>query len=247
MAARQIWSFAKEKLDWLQLPALAKALLPATRHLIETLADAFADLDSSDRISLLLEWWAHSGEATFAGGARTLALKPPRSYTSWRDGARLLEMIRELHDPGHHEQGPDASKIAEALEDVVVQLFEEGMSSDDLLRMSDMVEGGAYSERVRAASHAAITREIDDIDEVVSNYSSESELDDHASVLRKLAPRAGIPEYSLQRALEAVDERVEEVRVAQAKAPDPAVPSTESVADDAFGDDALYSLFDSLR
>ena len=247
MAARQIWSFAKEKLDWLQLPALAKAFLPATRHLIETLTDSFADLDSSDRISLLLEWWAHSGEGTFAEGARMVALRPPRSFTSWRDGARLLEMIRELHDPGHHEPGPDASKIAEALEDVVVQLFEEGMSSDDLLRMSDMVEGGAYSERVRVASHAAITREIDDIDEVVSNYSSESELDDHASVLRKLAPRAGVPEYSLERALTAVDERVVEVQGAKSKVADPAVPNTDAAADDAFGNDSLYSLFDSLR
>lgn len=247
LAAQQIWSFAKEKLDWLQLPALANAFLPSTQHVVATLTNSFADLDNSDRISLLLEWWAHSGEASFVEGALIVALKPPRSFTAWCDGARLLEMIKELRDPDQHGPRHDASNVSKALEAVVVQLFEEGMSSDDLLRMSDLVESGAYSERVRVASHSAITREIDDINEVVSNYSSESELDDHASVLRKLAPRAGVPEYSLQRALEAVDERIVEVQVAQTKAADPTVPKTDATADDAFGDDALYRLFESLR
>jgi hypothetical protein len=93
----------------------------------------------------------------------------------------------------------------------------------------------------------SITSEIDGIGDVVSNYTSESELDDHASVLRRLAPRAGVSEYSLQRALETVDERIEEVQFAQAKAIDPEVPTTEAVTDEAFGNDALHSLFESLR
>jgi hypothetical protein len=81
----------------------------------------------------------------------------------------------------------------------------------------------------------------------VSNYTSESELYDHASVLRRLAPRAGVPEIALERALQTVGERIEEVQVAQAKSADTDVPNTEAIADDAFGDDPLYSLFDSLR
>jgi hypothetical protein len=246
-AARQIWTFAKEKLDWLALPALAAAFVPATRHLVQASADPFTDLDSSDRISLLLEWWARSDDVVFVDGALAIALKPPLSFTAWRDGARLLEMIGELHDPGHHEPGQRADELADALQDVVVQLFEEGMGSDDLLKMSDMVEDGEHSERVRAASYVAITREIDEIGDALSNYTSESELDDHASVLRKLAPRAGVPDYFLQRALKTLGERIEAVQIAQAKASDPDVPNSEAVADDAFGDDALYSLFDSLR
>lgn len=119
---------------------------------------AFADLDSSDRISLLLEWWAYSGKTTFARGARAIALKPPRAFTSWRDGAQLLKIIGELHDPGHYEPGPEANELTEALEEIVVQLFEDGMGSDELLRMSDMVENGEYSERVQASSHAAINQ-----------------------------------------------------------------------------------------
>lgn len=247
LAAMQIWSFAKDNLDWLQLPALAGAFVPATRHLVEASVDTLADLGSSDRISLLLEWWAHSGEIIFIEGSRAIAVKPPRAFSSWRDGARLLEIIGELRDPGHHEPGPQAEKLVEALEEIVVKLFEEGMSSDDLLRMSDIVEDGDYSERVRTSCHAAITREVDDIEAVVSNYSSESELDDHASVLRTLAPRAGVPEHSLQRAIETVDERIQEVQVAQAEPIDPAVPIDDTVSDEAFGDDALRNLFESLR
>jgi DNA polymerase III delta prime subunit len=245
--ARQIWTFAKEKLDWLALPALANAFVQATRHLVEASNDPFKDLDSSGRISLLLEWWAHSGEVVFADGALAIALTAPHGFAAWLDGARLLELIGELHDPGHHEPGQKAEEIADALEDVVVQLFEEGMGSDDLLKMSDMVENGYYSDKVRFGSHAAINREIEEIGDVVSNYTSESELDDHASVLRRLAPRAGVPEIALERALQTVGERIEEVQVAQAKSADPDVPNTEAIADNAFGDDALYSLFDSLR
>lgn len=246
-AARQIWSFAKEQLDWLALPALAAAFVPATPHLIEAATDTFGDIASSDRVSLLLEWWAHSGEVVFADGALAIVLKPPHSFRPWRDGARLLEMIAELHDAGHHEQGPRTDALANALQDVVVQLFEDGMGSDDLLKMSDMVEDGDYSDNVRAASYAAIIREIDEVDEMVPNYTSESELDDHAAVLRRLAPRAGVPELHLQRALDSIGERLEEVQVAQAKVSDPEVPSIDVVADEAFGDDALYRLFDSLR
>lgn len=247
-AAQQIWSFAKEKLDWLRLRALARAFMPATLRVAEATVDASTDLNSSDRISLLLEWWAHSGEAVFAEGARSITRTPPRAFTSWRDGARLLEMVRELRDAGHHEPGEEADSLSAALEEVVVQLFEEGMSSDDLLRMSDMVEAGkAYSPSVRAASHAAITREINDIEDVIFNYTSESELNDHASVLQRLAPRAGVSDYSLRGALEAIGDRIEEVQVSRAKASDPDVPGSFDADDDAFGDEALQNLFDSLR
>jgi hypothetical protein len=246
-AARQIWTFAKERLDWLALPDIAVAFLSATRHLILAFTDPFTDLYSSDRISLLLEWWAHSGEDAFADAALAIIRKPPYGFRPWHDGARLLKMIGELQDPGHHEPGQKAKELADALEDVVVELFKEGMGSDDLLQMSDMVEDGDYSERIRAASYTAISREVEEVGDVVCNYTSESELEDHASVLSRLAPRAGIPEYALQRALETVGGRIEEVQVAQAKASDPDVPSIKVVADDAFGDVALSSLFDSLR
>ncbi len=246
-SALRIWTFAKEKLDWLTLPALATAFEPVIGYLAAASIGAFTDPSNSDRISLLLEWWAHSGEVVFADNALAIALKPPHSYAAWRDGTRLLEMIGELRDPGHHEPGQRADELADALEDIVVQLFEEGMASDDLLEMSDMVDGGDYSEKVQVACCAAITREIDEIGDVVSNYVSESELEDYASDLRRLAPRADIPEYALQRALETVDERLQEVLESQADEADPDVPNTEAIADEAFNDDALYGLFDSLR
>lgn len=246
-AARQIWTFAKEKLDWLAVPALAGAFVPVARHVLEASTDSFTDSYCSDSISLLLEWWARSGEVIFADAAFAIVLKPPRSFTPWRDGARLLEMMRELQDSAHHEPGHKADELAGAIENVVVKLLEEGMESDDLLKMSDLIEDGDYSERVRSACHAAINRVFEDIDDVVSYYSSESELGDHAAVLQRLAPRAGVSGYVLQRAIETVCERLEEVQYVQATASDPDVPSAESVADDAFGDDAIYSLFDSLR
>jgi hypothetical protein len=196
----------------------------------------------------MLEWWAHSGDDAFATATLETIATPPHAFTPWRDGPRLLELIAELRDPGYHEPGPDAEEIASALESVAAQLFEEGMGSDDLLRMSNMVEDGrAYSAWLEAASHQAIIREIDEVGDTVSNYTSESELDDHASVLRTLAPRAGIPELILERALEKVEERLDEVRLSQTTASDPVVPKSEPPSDEVFDDRALLNLFESLR
>lgn len=246
--AREVWAFARKRLDWLQLPAIARSALPVVRSLMERSDSSGADLDSSDRISLLLEWWALSELDDFAQAALTIARQPPKEFTPWRDGPRLLKMIAELHDSGHHEPGSLTDEMIDALDKVTVELFDHYMGSDDLLKMSDIVEDGhVYSAEIRAASHMAIVREFDNAEEVASGYSSESELEEHAEALRQLAPRAPVPEGELQRALEFVDQRLGEVQSRTAPSSDPNPFDGESPDDEAFDDDALHNLFNSLR
>jgi hypothetical protein len=216
--------------------------------MIDKSDSADVDLDSSDRISLLLEWWAQSELDEFAAAALSVALHPPRRFTPWRDGSRLLTMISELHDSGHHEPGPRTDELIHALDQVAVELFENYMGSDDLLKMSDIVEDGrVYSAELCAASHAAIVREFENAEEVASGYTSESELDEHAEALRQLAPRALIPESAITRALEYVDMRLGEVQSSTTNSSDPNPFERDSPNDKSFDDDALNNLFDSLR
>ena len=247
-SALQVWTFAKSQLDWLALPELAHYFLPALDSIAQEPASETRGLDNSDLIELLLEWWAHSDEAAFSDAARAVLRDPPRSLVSWRDGTKILELMAQLSDAGHFEQGETSRELAELLEVVAIALFEEGMSSDELQAMSDTIETGrSYSAAIVAASHAAIVREIDEASETLSHLTSESELEEHAEILRALAPRARIPDFALERALDAVEERIGEVQVRQAKASDPAIPASDEASGDHFDDEAIRSLFDSLR
>lgn len=247
-AAREVWTFAKEHRDWLELPDIARALAPALPQLASAEFGAVVTFGNSDRLALMLELWAHSGDDAFARAALAFALKPGRGYVPWRDGPTLLDLISKLADAGHHEPGPMTTAVSDALESAVVGIFEEGMGSDDLVRMSDTVEDGhAYSGTLKAASHAAIVKEFDELEDTLANFTSETELEEHALALRQLAPRAHVPPIVLQMALDAVDERISDVQISQAKSSDPELEAPVPPDDDAFDDAALATLFDSLR
>lgn len=247
-AARELWTFAKRKLDWLQLTAIARSALLVIPRMFDKSESLDGNLDSSDRISLLLEWWAQTGMDEFAKTALSIASDPPKRFTAWRDGPRVLKTISELNDGGHFEQGIQTKALIGALETVAVELFEGYISSDDLLKMSDIIEDGPdYSRDVRNALHNAIVREFDDPTEGAYNFSSQSDLEEHADALKQLARRAPIPESVLARALEHVDERISEVESRSTESSDPDLIKSKSPDDESFDDNALGNLFDSLR
>ncbi|WP_404478357.1 restriction endonuclease [Novosphingobium sp. BL-52-GroH] len=245
-SVREIWTFAQKHVDWLDLPDVARALKPALPVLASP--GSSTTLDNSDRISLILELWRYSGDDSYAEAALSFVRTPGRDYSPWRDGPRLLALLAELADEGHYQSGPLTTTVATAIEDVMIAMLEEGMGSDDLQRISDTVEDDyGYSNRLRVASHAAIAREFDQLEDTLWNYSSESELEDHAIVLRQLAPRALVPEVIVKQALDAVEERISEVQVRQAKSVDPEFEAPDTPDDETFDDEALGTLFDSLR
>ena len=56
-----------------------------------------------------------------------------------------------------------------------------------------------------------------------------------------------MPPIVLQMALDAVDERISDVQISQAKSSDPEIEAPVTPDDDAFDDAAVATLFDSLR
>ncbi|OAM77133.1 hypothetical protein [Devosia elaeis] len=99
------------------------------------LGNASLHLSGSDGLSLLLEWWSQSDIGEFADIALAMAQDESISLSPWRDGARLLTLILELHGSGYFDPVRRANELINMLDDLVAGLFDD---SDDLRAMSDL-------------------------------------------------------------------------------------------------------------
>lgn len=213
---------------------------------------AVADLGNLRRLQLLLAWWTDTGDDYFSDLVMKLAQHPPAprgwsGYSSWREGAELVELTGKLRDEDYYPNVPFAEDLAKLLEDDVVRLLNHSMAFDEFEGMLDAVEDAypAASQRIQEAARAAICREIYDVEDSISDIDSESTLKDHAKTLEKFAPRASIPQEALDRALSKVRARLEEIAELTSVASSPSTRATPREPDN-FDDAALASLFAPL-
>ncbi len=254
-AAKQIWNFTRSKL---LSPIRQKEVAAGFTHLIERLQTApqrqfrdkssKSDIDNSDRIDALLEWWAASGDRLFYDSALAIARNPPQGFVGWRDAPKLLEIARQLDDEAYFETTSETIELKGVLEDAVITLLAHGMAIDDLERVSDLVtdRDANYSPEVTEAMQEAILGTIESTHEACSDLTSETELDDHARSLQKLAQRAPVLPPGLASALTALEDRRAQVAEEQADSKEPEALQAPSAAPQ-FDDNALRDLFDSLR
>src|SRR5690606_29758381 len=118
------------------------------------------DIANSERIKLLLDWWAASKAPEFAGLAVALAKKPVDGFSAWRDGEKLIALLGELR-AGGPEDIPLVDELAAALENGLLSMLSSGMASDDLEKISDAVEACAelLGAEIQEAAKDAIRRE----------------------------------------------------------------------------------------
>ncbi len=213
---------------------------------------SITDLGNVRRLQLLLAWWSATGDDHFCELMMQLARHPPAprswsGYSAWREGAELIELTGKLRDEDYYPNFPFSEDLANLLEDDVVRLLEHGMAFDEFEGMLDAVENAypAASPRIQDAAHAALRREIYEIETSISDVDSESALEDHAKTLEKFASRASIPQEALDRALSKVKDRIDEIAESTSVASSPSTRSTRRESDD-FDDAALASLFTPL-
>ncbi|MDZ3831344.1 MAG: ATP-binding protein [Sphingopyxis sp.] len=249
-SAREIWRLANNRFrdDAQALREIARALAQSAPRVAEASDDWTVFYGPADRIQLLLDWWAHSGEQICFATALEIAQNPPQAFSVWSDGTELLNIIHKLHPENHYSQTEETEQLSNLLEEIAITLFEESMGSDHLLAMSELVERHAcYSEAMRIAVREAIENEIDNAWRATSDLSSESELEDHSENLKALAKLAGTSPTKLQKAIEAIDERIAELELESQSFEGPDIGKLDVEDDDIFGDDALHDLFGSLR
>ena len=206
------------------------------------------DLDNSDRIKLLMEWFRVSGHDTFAHLALAVILKPLSGFTAWRDGTALVEMARQIRDGDYFDNLPNADELIEGLENAIIALLQGGMASDELDQISDALNDARPSlgtDVVRAAE-AAIRLEFEQVEAISADIDSESTLNDHKDALKKLASRADIPELVLQQAIRTVDSRIEQLAEETEEAEAPSFAKAKANEADLFDDESMNNLFASL-
>jgi flagellar biosynthesis/type III secretory pathway ATPase len=93
-------------------------------------------------------------------------------------------------------------------------MMTRGMPLDELEKISDAADMWQISvgNRITDAIGDAVSREIDDVRDIVSEIDSHSTLDDHINTLQKLAKRTAIPSQNVERAVRRVMERIAELK-----------------------------------
>ena len=207
------------------------------------------DLGNVRRLQLLLAWWTETSDDYFSELVINLARYPPApkgwlGYSAWREGAELVELTGKLRDEDYYPNTPFAEDLANLLEDGIINLLEHGMAFDEFEGMLGAVEDAypAASQRIQESAHEALRREIYEVEASISDVDSESTLEDHAKMLKKFAPRAGIPQEALDHALLKVKARIDEIAETTSVASSPSNRSTPHEPDN-FDDAALASLF----
>jgi hypothetical protein len=189
-----------------------------------------------------------SRDQRFADVAFALACEPVDGLDSWRDGEQVVELIAKLRDGYYFDELPRATEMAHRLEEAFIDMMTRGMPLDELEKISDAADmwQSSVGNLITDAIGDAVSREIDDVRDIVSEIDSHSTLDDHINTLQKLAKRTAIPSQNVERAVRRVMERIAELKEQTSKPKPPSFNATFPTEADAFDDEALRNLFASL-
>jgi len=202
------------------------------------------DMWNASRLELLLEWWDAAHNEEFGVAALALAANPPGGYRSYLDADTLANLIAAVKDRA--EDGfPEAELLCEHLEAGLIGLVRDGIASDDLVKVCDIVneESTTWSQDVHDAITDAIQYEFSEIASIVAQIDSESTLNDHADSLQKLGRRANAAPFEIQDALQTINDRIEEIRDEAPQAKSPKFSGSTPFGKDECSDQEIRDLF----
>ncbi len=256
--AKAIWKFgSKDKFNAPDQRALALAFqsVAETFSIIRMWAQnpdkpnsyILSDIGIIERLKLLLAWWSASDEARFAVLAVELAATPPDGFSPWRDGAEMIELLRELPDPNYFNGFPFVDVMVGHLEAGLIDMLNGYMGTDDLQKISDAIEAHrtSVSPNIIAAMDRAIVREIEEISYRLAELDSKSTLNDHMGYLGILGPRAGVPKSIIEWAEKTVKERIEAIEEETTTADAPEIGRRKR-ENETFDDVTIQNLFAPL-
>jgi energy-coupling factor transporter ATP-binding protein EcfA2 len=203
-------------------------------------------LSNAKRISLLLTWWSVSENPEFFATATALAKQPVSGFDAWRDGREMIELIAKLRDEDYYAGTADAYNLADILEAAVIDLLGYLLPIDELEAIIDEIDGRrstTFSEALMTALEESTNLQFSDVGTAVSDVDSESTLDDHLEVLRKLGKRFSVGQTIVEMAEAVVTGRKETVIEASSeeRATPPAMPAGQKT--DVFSDEDIKGLF----
>jgi hypothetical protein len=258
--ADRIWDHVGDGQRWSQAKKqqVARAFLPLAERFsvlpefkksdIESNTWHYYDLCFSERIKLLLSWFACSGENRFSEIVVSLADNRIGHFSAWRDATRLISLISDLQDEDEFAHLSIAGLLRAQLERGVVSILEGHVWPDDLESICDSIE--SYEDyldpQIRELADKALLSQIENIDSLIDGVNSESTLNDYIRGMRRFASRIGISEDVLERAVTRVEERISEINESVETAESPDFSGSSLREEENFDDAALTNLFTPL-
>jgi hypothetical protein len=249
--AKQLWQPESQKHHFAAFIPIARRLdvLPDMKK-SETRENSWSvyDLGFGDRIGLLLDWCESSGNDDYVAIAIDLATNLSCRFDAWRDGQKLISLLTELESSAEYGSLKDADKLRIAIEDKVVAMLDGYIFPDDLDNILDSIEHYEHviDARVVEAVNDALRAQFDRVDSLIEDVDNESTLDDHIKAIKRFAPRIGIADEVLQRAISRIEEKKSAIEEASSRAELPSFLASIPQETDKFDDQALENLFAPL-
>lgn len=205
----------------------------------------YNDAAISKRLRMLMEWWQLTNEQLFADSIMALARNPQQGFGAWSDGEILIDFFCRLRGQGYGRTFIYEAELLELLEKGLTDTI-RWSSTDMLSTLIDVVDTAVgLPASVTHALRAAVLEEFEDNSSRISEDDSESSLSDRIDALKKFAPRFGVPDAVLTRAVSATEDRMGEIEERSSRASSPSIPSSKRDFE-RFDDSALRDLFTPL-
>jgi hypothetical protein len=204
----------------------------------------YNDASHTTRLRLLIDWWGLTNDIRFADCAMAIARNPHQGFSAWRDSEALIKFFVQLPNRDYGPKFIYESELLMLIEKALTDLIRWSAASDDLANIADAVDqaGDAIPGSVSVALEAAVLEEFAEIDSRIQDEENESSLTDRIDALKKFAPRYGVPDEVLEKAISSVKDKIAELEENSSPSSSPHFESTEREPEK-FDDDALRSLF----
>ncbi|MGR7138203.1 nSTAND3 domain-containing NTPase [Klebsiella aerogenes] len=207
----------------------------------------YNDVANSKRLQILMDWWQLTNEQRFADSIMTIARNPPQGFSTWLDGEILIEFFSLRDQKSYSRQFIYEDELLELLEEELTDTI--SCSSIDMLStFIDAVDAAkGLPSSITLALRSAVLEEFEYNTSRVYQDDSESSLSDRIDALKKFAPRFGVPDNVLDRAISDIEERISEIEDRSSIASSPSFPSSNNKYEqETFDDCALRNLFITL-
>jgi len=206
----------------------------------------YNDAANSKRLGMLMDWWRLTNERAFADSIMAIARNPKQGFGAWSDGEALIDIFCRLGDKGYGRPFIYETELLELLEKAITDTI-RWCSSDMLSTLVDAVDAAqGLPSSINHALQAAVLEEFEENTSRISEDDSESSLSDRIDALKKFAPRFGVPEDVLSRAVSDIEDRIGESEDRSSPAPSPSFPPSNKREREKFDDRALQDLFTPL-
>ncbi len=206
----------------------------------------YNDAANSKRLQMLMDWWQLTSEQRIADSIMEIARNPQQGFDAWSDGENLIELISRGDEESYGRPFIYELELLEILKKALTDTI-RCSSSDMLSSFVDAVDASkGLPPEITDALRVAVLEEFQENASLIRDDDSESSLSDRIDALRKFAPRFGVPDNVLNKALSDIEDRIYEIEDRSTPASSPSFPSTRKFEGEKFDDRALRDLFTTL-